>query len=112
VALTAASSTSATCSISITLKSLVPKSRGTTFHVDNLFVNMAGAYAKKAASEESRWSYLAPVGKGLTVQAGIFASLIGYDSLYAKDNFNSRDRGEPTSPVFDDGRERELSLQR
>jgi hypothetical protein len=33
-------------------------------------------------------SYLAPVGKGLTLQAGIFPSLIGYDSLYAKDNFN------------------------
>jgi hypothetical protein len=33
-------------------------------------------------------SYLAPVGKGLAVQAGIFSSLIGYDSLYAKDNFN------------------------
>jgi hypothetical protein len=33
-------------------------------------------------------SYLAPVGKGLTVEAGIFSSLIGYDSLYAKDNFN------------------------
>ncbi len=33
-------------------------------------------------------SYLAPVGKGLTVQTGIFSSLIGYDSLYAKDNFN------------------------
>lgn len=102
------------------------RSRGTTFHVDNLFVNMAGAYAKKAASEQYRWgveltaqggkdsevfgfsatapniggfevlrhfgptnvSYLAPVGKGLTVQGGIFASLIGYDSLYAKDNFN------------------------
>ena len=33
-------------------------------------------------------SYLAPVGKGLTLQAGIFNSLIGYDSLYAKDNFS------------------------
>ena len=33
-------------------------------------------------------SYLAPIGTGLTVQAGIFGSLIGYDSLYAKDNFN------------------------
>ncbi|WP_447975415.1 outer membrane beta-barrel protein [Nitrospira sp. Kam-Ns4a] len=33
-------------------------------------------------------SYLAPVGNGLTVQAGIFPSLIGYESLYAKDNFN------------------------
>jgi len=33
-------------------------------------------------------SYLAPVGKGLTLQGGIFSSLIGYDSLYAKDNFS------------------------
>jgi hypothetical protein len=33
-------------------------------------------------------SYLAPIGKGLTVQAGIFSSFIGYDSLYAKDNLN------------------------
>jgi hypothetical protein len=33
-------------------------------------------------------SYIAPVGKGLTIQGGIFSSLIGYDSLYAKDNFN------------------------
>ncbi len=33
-------------------------------------------------------SYLAPVGNGLTVQAGLFNSLIGYDSLYVKDNFN------------------------
>lgn len=32
-------------------------------------------------------SYLAPVGKGLTIQGGIFNSLIGYDSLYTKDNF-------------------------
>jgi len=33
-------------------------------------------------------SYLAPVGSGLTVQGGIFASFIGYDGLYAKDNLN------------------------
>ena len=33
-------------------------------------------------------SYLAPVGNGLTVQAGLFNSLIGYESLYAKDNMN------------------------
>lgn len=33
-------------------------------------------------------SYLAPIGKGLTIQGGIFNSFIGYDSLYAKDNFN------------------------
>ena len=32
-------------------------------------------------------SYLAPAGSGLTVQGGLFNSLIGYDSLYAKDNF-------------------------
>jgi Putative beta-barrel porin-2, OmpL-like. bbp2 len=32
-------------------------------------------------------SYLAPVGKGLTLQAGLFNSFIGYDALYAKDNF-------------------------
>lgn len=33
-------------------------------------------------------TYLAPVGKGLMVQAGLFNSFIGYESLYAKDNFN------------------------
>jgi hypothetical protein len=34
------------------------------------------------------FTYIAPIGKGLTMQAGIFSSLIGYDSLYAKDNLN------------------------
>jgi Putative beta-barrel porin-2, OmpL-like. bbp2 len=52
-------------------------------------------------------SYLAPVGKGLTVQGGIFSSLIGYDSLYAKDNFNYRRR---LHALFDDRRERQLSV--
>ena len=33
-------------------------------------------------------SYLAPVGNGLILQAGLFNSLIGYESLYAKDNVN------------------------
>jgi Putative beta-barrel porin-2, OmpL-like. bbp2 len=33
-------------------------------------------------------SYLAPVGRGLTIQAGIFSSFIGYDSLYTKDNLS------------------------
>lgn len=33
-------------------------------------------------------SYLAPVGHGLLLQAGLFNSFIGNDSLYAKDNFN------------------------
>ena len=102
------------------------RSRGTTFHVNELNLNMAAVYLRKAASESSRWgleatvqagddslifgfsatapdldgarqlrhlgptdvSYLAPVGKGLTLQGGIFSSFIGYDSLYAKDNFN------------------------
>lgn len=102
------------------------RDRGTTFRVDELDLNMAGAGLKKDATQDSRWgmelaaqagkdsaifgfsatapnldganvlrhfgtanvSYLAPVGSGLTVQAGLFNSLIGYDSLYAKDNFN------------------------
>jgi hypothetical protein len=33
-------------------------------------------------------SYLAPVGKGLTITAGLFNSLMGYESLYARDNAN------------------------
>jgi Putative beta-barrel porin-2, OmpL-like. bbp2 len=102
------------------------RSRSTTFHVNEVDLNMAALYLKKPASENSRWgteltlqtgkdsegfgfsvtapnldgskwlrhlgptdvSYLAPVGKGLTLQGGIFPSYIGYDSLYAKDNFN------------------------
>ena len=102
------------------------RSRGTAFRTDSVWLNMAGFYARKKPSEDSRWgaeltvhagkdaeffgfsatapniagykflrqlgptnvSYLAPVGKGLTLQAGIFSSLIGYDSLYAKDNLN------------------------
>jgi hypothetical protein len=31
-------------------------------------------------------SYVADVGQGLTLQTGIFSSLVGFDSLYAKDN--------------------------
>lgn len=33
-------------------------------------------------------SSLAPVGQGLTLTGGLFNSLIGYESLYARDNFN------------------------
>lgn len=33
-------------------------------------------------------SYLAPLGNGLTITAGLFNSLMGYESLYAKDNAN------------------------
>lgn len=102
------------------------RSRGTTWHLNDVHLNMSAVYAKKKPTKVSRsgaevlaqagkddeifgfsatapsvdggefWrhvglgnmSYLAPVGKGLTLQGGIFASLIGYDSLYAKDNFN------------------------
>ena len=102
------------------------RSRGTAFRVNEWDLNMAGAYLKKKASDQSRWgtellvqtgtdaevfgfsatapnlggaevlrhlglanvSYLAPIGRGLALQGGIFASFIGYDSLYAKDNMN------------------------
>lgn len=115
------------------------RSRGTAWHVDDVHLNMAGAYIKKKASDTSRWgaelavqggkdtelfgfsatapniggyrwlrqlgptnvSYLAPVGKGLTLQGGIFGSLIGYDSLYSKDNFTyTRPWGADFTPYF------------
>ncbi len=101
------------------------RSRGTTFHLNEVDLNMAALYLRKPASPSSRWgmeltlqagqdsevfgysatapnlagsdwlrhlgptnvSWLAPVGSGLTFQGGIFSSFIGYDSLYAKDNF-------------------------
>ena len=101
------------------------RSRGTTFRVNQVDLNMAAFYLRKLPAQSSRWgteltlqagkdsqvfgfsatapnlagskwlrhlgptdvSYLAPVGKGLTIQGGIFSSFIGYDSLYAKDNF-------------------------
>jgi len=102
------------------------RSRGTTFHVNELSLNMAGISAAKTATDSSRWgselvihagkddevfalsptapalgaanwlrhlgranvSYLTPFGNGLLLQGGIFASPIGYDSLYAKDNLS------------------------
>jgi hypothetical protein len=115
------------------------RSRSTTFHVDDLQLNMAVAYLKKQTSAGSRWgteltvqagkdsevfgfsptapnlpgseglrhvgptnvSYLAPVGNGLTLQGGIFGSLIGYDSLYAKDNFTyTRPWGADVTPYL------------
>jgi Putative beta-barrel porin-2, OmpL-like. bbp2 len=46
-------------------------------------------------------SYLAPVGRGLTIQGGIFSSFIGYDSLYTKDNFSyTRPWGADFTPYF------------
>lgn len=115
------------------------RSRGTAFHTDGVWLNMAAVYVRKKPTEASRWgveltaqagkddevfgfsatapniagnkflrhlgptnvSYLAPVGKGLTLQAGIFNSLVGYDSLYAKDNFNyTRPWGADFTPYF------------
>ncbi len=58
-----------------------------TFGFSATAPNLAGATGLRHLGPTDI-SYLAPVGKGLTLQAGIFSSLIGYDSLYAKDNFN------------------------
>jgi len=49
--------------------------------------NLAGAQGLRHLGS-TNVSYLAPLGKGLTLQGGIFSSFIGYDSLYAKDNFS------------------------
>jgi hypothetical protein len=35
----------------------------------------------------TNFSYRAPIGSGVTLQGGIFSSFVGYDSLYAKDNY-------------------------
>jgi len=56
-----------------------------TFGFSATAPNRAGASALRFLGPTTV-SYLAAVGEGLTVQTGIFSSLIGYDSLYAKDN--------------------------
>ena len=46
-------------------------------------------------------SYLAPIGTGLKLTAGLFNSYIGYESFYAKDNFNyTRTYESDYSPYF------------
>src|SRR6187455_355549 len=46
-------------------------------------------------------SYLAPIGTGLKLTAGLFNSFIGYESFYAKDNFNyTRSYLPDPSPYF------------
>jgi hypothetical protein len=46
-------------------------------------------------------SYLAPIGTGLKLTAGLFNSFIGYESFYAKDNFNyTRSYHSDYSPYF------------
>lgn len=48
-----------------------------------------GGYDTLRHFSRANVSYLAPIGgKDLTVTAGLFNSLIGYESLYARDNFN------------------------
>ena len=123
------------------------RSRGTAFHVNEWDLNMAGAYLKKKASEQSRWGTellvqggkdeevfgllgdraqprgrrrarasrprerVVPgtVGTGLTVQGGSSRASIGYDSLYAKDNFNyTRPWGADFTPYLMTGVNAEL----
>ena len=115
------------------------RSRGTAWHVNDLYANMAGVSLVKATADASPWgaevtvhtgkddevfgfsatapklagsdwlrhigranlSYRAPTGRGLQLQGGIFASLIGYDSLYAKDNLSySRPWGADFTPYL------------
>src|SRR5262245_35539709 len=46
-------------------------------------------------------SYLAPIGTGLKLTAGLFNSFIGYEAFYAKDNFNyTRSYLPDYSPYF------------
>jgi hypothetical protein len=50
------------------------RSRGTTFHVDEVDLNMATLYLKKPASEGSRW------GMELTLQAGKDSEVFGFSA--------------------------------
>jgi hypothetical protein len=59
--------------------------KGFAFHVNQPRVGGSDALRHFG---RANLSYLAPVGNGLTLQGGLFNSLIGYDSLYAKDNIN------------------------
>src|ERR1051326_479120 len=48
------------------------RSRGTAFHTDSVWLNMAGAYVRKKPSEASRW------GIELTAQAGKDDEVFGF----------------------------------
>ncbi len=50
------------------------RSRGTTWHVDDVHLNMAAAYIKKKATEESRW------GLELMGQAGKDTEVFGFSA--------------------------------
>lgn len=61
---------------------------------------MSGADVLRHVSR-ANVSYLAQVGRGVTVTAGIMNSFIGYDSFYAKDNMNyTRSYLADNSPYF------------
>lgn len=58
-------------------------------------------------------SYLAPVGGGVQIQGGIFGSLVGYDSLYAKDNLTyTRPWGADFTPYLMMGMKASSTLNR
>jgi hypothetical protein len=75
-----------------------------TGQVPNASLRHGGAYSgADTFSHFSRAnaSYLAPIGTGLKVTAGLFNSFIGYESFYAKDNFNyTRSYLPDYSPYF------------
>jgi hypothetical protein len=50
------------------------RSRGTTFHVNEVDLNMAGLYLRKSTSETSRW------GTELTLQAGKDSEVFGFSA--------------------------------
>jgi Putative beta-barrel porin-2, OmpL-like. bbp2 len=62
--------------------------------------NLAGAGGLRRFGP-TNVSYLVPAGRGVTVQGGIFSSLVGYDALYAKDNLTyTRPWGADFTPYF------------
>jgi hypothetical protein len=76
----------------------------TTGQVPNATLRHGGPYSDAGTlSHFSRAnvSYLAPVGTGLKLTGGLFNSFIGYESFYAKDNFNyTRSYLPDYSPYF------------
>ena len=75
-----------------------------TGQVPNANLRHGDAYAESdtfSHFSRANVSYLAPIGTGLKVTAGLFNSFIGYESFYAKDNFNyTRSYLPDYSPYF------------
>jgi hypothetical protein len=56
-------------------------------------------------------SYLAPVGSGLTLTAGLFNSFIGYESFYSRNNYNyTRSYMADNAPYFMTGMAAQYSV--